>query len=298
VLALLAGILGGAVGATVAQRDVDDSAAPAAPAATEPVAAGEAPLDGTAAEPAAAVAAALGPAVVQIETGTGLGSGFVYDSSGLVMTAYHVVSDARTVQVRLADGTRLEGEVLGSDPSTDVAVIRIDPVDGLAVASLATGVPVQVGQLAVAIGSPFGLDQTVTAGIVSAVGRSAETPGGVVPAIQTDAPINTGNSGGALADRQGRVIGINDSIITGGRSATGNVGVGFAVPIDIAKNVADRIVAGEPTDAGFLGVEGADATGRRVGAAITSVSSGSPAPRWGSPRMTWSSRSMARRCRR
>jgi putative serine protease PepD len=276
-LALVAGVAGGALGATVAQREAAEPSPSASAAAPVPVVAGEPPLDGTAAEPAAAVAAALGPAVVQIETGSGLGSGFVYDESGLVMTAYHVVSDARTVRVRLADGTRLDGQVVGSDPSTDVAVVAIDPPEDLSVAVLATGVPVQVGQLAVAIGSPFGLDQTVTAGIVSAVGRSAETPGGVVPAIQTDAPINSGNSGGALADRQGRVIGINDSIITGGRSATGNVGVGFAVPIDIAKNVADRIVAGEPTDAGFLGVEGADATGRRAGAAITAVTSGSPA---------------------
>jgi putative serine protease PepD len=147
------------------------------------------------------------------------------------------------------------------------------------VAALATGVPLQVGQEAIAIGSPFGLDQTVTAGIVSAVGRSTETPGGVIPAIQTDAPINSGNSGGALADRKGRVIGINDSIITGSSSSSGggNVGVGFAIPIDIAKGVADDIVAGRSTTAGYLGVEGADATGGRAGAAITKVSSGSPA---------------------
>ena len=235
------------------------------------------PVDGDAAEPAAAVAAALGPAVVQIETQQGLGSGFIYDEAGLIMTAYHVTDGAGQVQVRLADGTKLAGEVLGEDPATDVAVVQIDPPEGMAVATLATGVDVQVGQTAIAIGSPFGLDQTVTAGIVSAVGRSAETPGGVIPAIQTDAPINTGNSGGALADRQGRVIGINDSIITGGQGSTGNVGVGFAVPIDIAKAVADQIVAGEPTAAGFLGVEGADATGNRAGAALTGVEPGSPA---------------------
>lgn len=276
VLALIAGLAGGAVGAAIADRSSDPVTAGSA-APSVPVAEGGAPLEGTELEPAAAVASVLGPAVVQIETGAGLGSGFVYDESGLIMTAYHVVEDASTVRVRLADGTRTEGQVLGIDPSTDVAVVKIDPTEDLAVATLATGVPVQVGQLAIAIGSPFGLDQTVTAGIVSAVGRSAQTPGGVVPAIQTDAPINTGNSGGALADRQGRVIGINDSIITGGSSSTGNVGVGFAVPIDIAKNVADRIVAGEPVDGGFLGVEGADATGARAGAALTSVSPGSPA---------------------
>lgn len=228
-------------------------------------------------EPAAAVAAALSPAVVQIETDQGLGSGFVYDGDGLVMTAAHVVDGARRVHVRLADGRRIDGQVLGTDAATDVAVVKIDAVDGLVVADLAVGVDLQVGQTAIAIGSPFGLDQSVTAGIVSALGRTTETPGGAIPAIQTDAPINSGNSGGALADRQGRVIGINSSIITGGRETTGNVGIGFAVPIDIAKVVADRIVAGESTVGGYLGVRGADAVGDRSGSTITSVEPGSPA---------------------
>lgn len=275
-VALLAGAAGGAVGFGLADRDAASNASSSA-VATTPVGTAVPPLSGDEAEPAAAVAAALGPAVVQIETGSGLGSGFVYDASGLIMTAQHVIDGSSTVQVRLADGTRLPGEVIGSDASTDVAVVKVDPPADLPVATLATGVDVEVGQVAIAIGSPFGLDQTVTAGIVSAVGRSAETPGGVIPAIQTDAPINTGNSGGALADRLGRVIGINDSIVTGGSTSTGNLGVGFAVPIDLAKQVADRIVAGEPTSAGFLGVEGADATGSRTGAAITAVEPGSPA---------------------
>lgn len=274
--AVLAGVTGGLVGATVADRD-RASGTSAGPVATQTVSTQVPPLSGDAVEPAAAVAASLGPAVVQIETQQGLGSGFVYDESGLIMTASHVVDGATEVRVRLADGTKLTGRVLGEDPSTDVAVVKVEPTDDLAVATLATGVTVQVGQTAIAIGSPFGLDQTVTAGIVSAVGRSSETPGGVIPAIQTDAPINSGNSGGALADRRGRVIGINDSIVTGGGSSTGNLGVGFAIPIDIAKNVADRIVAGKTTAAGFLGVEGADATGSRTGAAITSVAAGSPA---------------------
>ena len=239
------------------------------------------PVSGSSSEPAAAVATALGPAVVQIETDKGLGSGFIYDASGLIMTASHVTDGAQTVDIRMADGTRVSGTVVGEDPSTDVAVVKIEPSEDMAVATLATGVTTKVGQTAIAIGSPFGLDQSVTAGIVSAVGRSAETPGGVIPAIQTDAPINSGNSGGALADRTGRVIGINDSIATGGGDSSGNLGIGFAIPIDIAKAVADRIVAGEPTEAGFLGVEGADATGSHTGAAVPSVSSGSPADKAG-----------------
>jgi putative serine protease PepD len=274
VSALLAGAAGGVVGAQLANDDAPAAGPSRSAVSTTPV---SGPVEGDSSEPVAAVAAAVAPAVVQIETDAGLGSGFVYDASGLILTADHVIDGASQVNVRLADGTRAAGEVLGGDPATDVAVVKIDPPADLAVATLGTGVEVVVGQLAVAIGSPFGLDQSVTAGIVSAVGRSSETPGGVIPAIQTDAPINTGNSGGALVDRQGRIIGINDSIITGGGESTGNLGIGFAIPIDLARAVADRIVAGESTEAGFLGVEGVEATGGRAGAAIAAVSPGSPA---------------------
>lgn len=280
-LAIVATFAAGVGGVAVGRQTMGDGATATAANATavsgETVSTVPGPVSGDAAEPAAAVAEALAPAVVQIETGSGLGSGFVYDASGLVLTAGHVVEGATEVKVRLAGGTSQSGKVLGRDDSTDVAVVKIEAADGLPVAALATGVDLQVGQAAIAIGSPFGLDQTVTAGIVSAVGRSTQTPGGVIPAIQTDAPINSGNSGGALADRRGRIIGINDSIITGNSQASGNVGVGFAIPIDIAKAVADKIVAGESTEAGFLGVSGADATGDRAGAAITGLESGSPA---------------------
>jgi len=276
-----AGTGGVLVGRQLAPSDSVGAFASETAASGQPVSTVAGPVAADAEEPVAAVAAAVAPAVVQLETSEGLGSGFVYDKSGLIMTAAHVTDGATTISVRLADGTRLTGKVLGSDDSTDVSVVKIDPPAGLAVAALATGVDLEVGQTAVAIGSPFGLDQTVTAGIVSAIGRSTETPGGVIPAIQTDAPINSGNSGGALADKEGRIIGINDSIITGSTTSsgnTGNVGIGFAIPIDIAKAVADKIVAGEPTDAGYLGVGGADATdGDHVGAAITEVQSGSPA---------------------
>ncbi|MBK6857394.1 MAG: trypsin-like peptidase domain-containing protein [Microthrixaceae bacterium] len=240
------------------------------------------PVSGSTAEPVAAVASVLAPAVVQIETDTGLGSGFVYDGEGLIMTAAHVVEGARSVTVRFADGTRVTGTVVGTDSSTDVGVVQVEGVENLKVASLALGVDLQVGQTAVAIGSPFGLHQTVTAGIVSAIGRSTETQGqdGVIraiPAIQTDAPINSGNSGGALADRQGRVIGINSSIITADQSSSGNVGVGFAVPIDIAKAVADRLVAGTSPVSGYLGVSSSDSAGSSAGAEIQEVETGSPA---------------------
>lgn len=270
------GVAGVVVGADIAD---EPDPTPAAPAVSTPV---SDPVPADAREPVAAVAASLSPSVVQIETRTGLGSGFVYDAEGLVLTAAHVVAGSTDVNVRLADGTTAPGTVLGADPNTDVAVVRVEGRDDLTVAPLALGTDLQVGQTAVAIGSPFGLDQTVTAGIVSAVGRPTQTPGrdGVpraIPAIQTDAPINTGNSGGALADREGRVIGVNSSIITADRGSSGNVGVGFAVPIDIAKAVADRIEAGQSVDSGYMGVSSADVTGPVPGAEIVQVQPGSPA---------------------
>jgi S1-C subfamily serine protease len=216
---------------------------------------------------------------VQLETGSGLGSGVIFDHEGHVLTAAHVVGNANSVKVRLADGTVLDGDVVGADPATDVAVVQIqgqDAVADLPVATLATGVKLEVGQVAVAIGSPFGLDQTVTAGVVSAVNRAVPTDGGsALGMIQTDAPINPGNSGGALADRHGRVIGINDAIRS---ESGGNVGVGFAIPIDTAADVAKQLIAGEPLQTAFLGVTTTDQTGgTRAGALIAGVESGSPA---------------------
>ncbi|MEY2406975.1 MAG: putative serine protease PepD [Acidimicrobiaceae bacterium] len=232
-------------------------------------------------EPIAAVAAAVAPTVVQIETSQGLGSGFIYDSDGHILTANHVVTGAgKSVQVRLADGTLHDGQVIGGDDASDVAVVKIDPFDGMQVATLAVGVKLQVGQVAVAVGSPFGLDQTVTSGIVSAIDRPETTPGGAIDMIQTDSAINPGNSGGPLADRHGRIIGINDQIAT----KTGeNTGVGFAIPIDLAKAVADKLVAGEPVRFAFLGVrtqsQGQGLIG--TGAIVTSVEPGSPADQAG-----------------
>lgn len=240
------------------------------------------PLSGNDQEPAAAVARLLRPAMVQIESSDGLGSGFIYDKSGLILTAAHVVGTDSKVTVELADATQVDGKVLGADTSTDVAVIQIKPPADVTVAQLGTGVQVQPGQIAIAIGSPYGLYQTVTEGIISAVDRTVPTSGrNEVPMLQTDAPINPGNSGGALADRLGRVIGINDSIYSGGSTTSqgeaGNIGVGFAIPIDLAKSVADRIVAGKPIQPGFLGVEGQNAMGSRLGAQIVSVTGGGPA---------------------
>ena len=233
-------------------------------------------------EPVTAVALAVSPSVVRIDTSTGTGSGIILDSSGRVVTNAHVVNGASTVEIRLADGTRAEGTVLGSDPNVDIAIVQIDGEVLFEEADFALSDTVQVGQLAVAIGSPFGLEQSVTAGIVSAVNRAvphANVIDGsptIVEMIQTDAPINPGNSGGALADRQGRVVGMNTSIRTDG-IVSGNLGVGFAIPSDTILLVADRIVNGESLEVGFLGVSGQNPALGRAGALIVDVVEDSPA---------------------
>jgi len=229
-------------------------------------------------EVAAAVTKAVSPSVVQIQTSGGLGSGFVYDAAqGLILTAAHVIDDATDVTVVLADGRRLPGTVVGTDENSDTAVVRVsDPAGELVEAALAVGVTPLVGQTAIAIGSPFGLEQTVTQGIVSALNRAVPTQSGnLVAMIQTDASINSGNSGGPLVDRYGEVIGINVQIRT---SSGDNAGIGFAVPIDLAYEVATRLVEGKPVDLGYLGVSSSgDAPVGRSGALITQVVPGSPA---------------------
>jgi len=224
-------------------------------------------------EPVVAVASALLPTVVQIESSAGLGSGVIYDSHGLIVTAAHVVGADAQVSVRLASGDQVSGTVVGADANSDIAVIRVDR-DNLTAAPLAQS-QVEVGQTAVALGSPYGLQQTVTAGVVSATDRAMVGSDGVVrTAIQTDAPINPGNSGGPLANIDGQVIGINDAIFS---QSGGNEGVGFAVPISIAKQVADELVAGQPIHTAFLGISGATAAQATAGVQITGVVSGSPA---------------------
>ncbi|MCP5027343.1 MAG: PDZ domain-containing protein [Actinomycetia bacterium] len=232
------------------------------------------PIAGTSLEPVADVAAVIAPAVVQIGTSTGVGSGVIYDSAGLILTNHHVVDGSSQVIVTLSDGSSVPGTVRGSDARIDIAVVEIAPPDGFVVAALALDESLDVGQLAVAVGSPFGLDQSVTSGIVSAVGRSIRSENGPVTMVQTDAPINPGNSGGALADRQGRVIGINTSI----RSSSGtNSGVGFAVPIDTAYDMAQRILAGDSQAPGYLGVSGTNTSTGEAGALITELVDGAPA---------------------
>lgn len=228
-------------------------------------------------EPAALVAQRLGPSVVQVETDFGLGSGVIY-RDGYILTNNHVVDGAQTLKIRLSNGENFDATLVGTDESKDLAVLSVGDGRNLPIADLAVDQEIQVGQIAIAIGSPFQLQQTVTAGIVSAVDRPipSRTPGVVVAMIQTDAPINPGNSGGALADKNGRVIGINTAIQTDGFSGT-NAGVGFAIPIDDAVRIADLLVAGDPIEAGFLGVTGRSPEDGSAGVEIVEVTSGSAA---------------------
>ena len=228
------------------------------------------------------MAEAVAPSVVRIDTPTGTGSGIIYDSAGAVVTNAHVVRGAESVEIQLADGTRATGKVLGSDPNVDIAIVQIQENYTFKQASFASLETVRVGQLAVAIGSPFGLEQSVTAGIVSAINRavpSANIEDGsrtIVEMIQTDAPINPGNSGGALVDRQGRVVGMNTLIRTDG-TVEGNLGVGFAIPTDTIFLVTERIINGESLENGFLGISGQNPTIGRAGALIIDVVEDSPA---------------------
>jgi S1-C subfamily serine protease len=193
--------------------------------------------------------------------GTATGSGFVIDDEGHIVTNAHVVDGAESVSVTLGEeGDSYDAEVLGADPSTDVAVIQVDaPDDVLEPLALADSADVAVGDPAVAIGNPFGLDRTATAGIVSAVQREIRAPNGftIQDAIQTDAPINPGNSGGPLLDSTGRVIGINSQIESPGG---GNVGIGFAVPINTAREIADQLIEDGEVEHAFLGLTGTDLT--------------------------------------
>ena len=224
-------------------------------------------------EPVADAAAVILPSVVQIQTGQGVGSGVIYDSNGLILTAAHVVEGADTVTVRLADGEQVEGTVLGGTSGADVAVIQVDGTD-LPAAELALDDDPQVGQMAIAVGSPWGLQGTVTSGIISAVDQAIPQGASARAVLQTDAAINPGNSGGPLVDRQGRVIGINVSIFS---LSGANDGVGFAVPIDIAHDIAERVVAGEEIQTAYLGVSLGVVDSGQAGALIDEVTPGTGA---------------------
>jgi serine protease Do len=225
--------------------------------AQEPArAAAQVPAD----EPVAQVASQVGPSVVQINVDAGVGSGVIYRKDGYIVTNNHVVEGASELNVAFADGTTASAEIVGRDPRTELAVIRVDR-DGLPAATFNEDEDLVVGQLAVAIGSPSGFESTVTMGVISGIGREfpIEFTGGDTTAataltdlIQTDAAISPGSSGGALVDRAGEVIGINVAYLP--PAETGAVNIGFAIPSDTAISVADQLIETGEVKSAYLGV--------------------------------------------
>jgi S1-C subfamily serine protease len=211
----------------------------------------------------------------------GEGAGVVYDKKGDILTDEHVVANATSVRVSFQNGYKVGAKVLGTDPSTDVAVIHVNaPASELHPIAFADSSTAQVGDPVVAIGSPFSLPGTVTSGIVSAVGRSITAPNNftITGAIQTDAAINPGNSGGPLLDGNGRVLGLADQIETNNTTPTGqgsSSGVGFAIASNMVRRIADEIISGHPVKHAYVGVLlNGSSTG---GAEVTQVQPGSPA---------------------
>ena len=297
---LVAGALigGGAGAGVVALVDQDSGSTPPAAAAQNVVI--KNPESATTATAAAAKAA---PSVVTVyvanSASAGSGSGVVLTDDGYVLTNNHVVtlegSGTGAVQVRTSDGTLYDASVVGTDPSSDLAVIKLDGANGLTPATFANSDKVQVGDVAVAIGAPLGLSNTVTDGIVSATGRAVQTgstqnDSTVIDAIQTDAAINPGNSGGALVNGAGQVIGINTAIASVAPSdlpgqqpsQSGNIGVGFAIPSDTAQRIAEEIVKNGKATHAILGVSARTAADDQnpeigTGAEVVQVQPGSAA---------------------
>ncbi|HWN16938.1 MAG TPA: trypsin-like peptidase domain-containing protein, partial [Candidatus Dormibacteraeota bacterium] len=178
----------------------------------------------------------------------GLGSGVIIDKRGLVLTNFHVVKGADEILIRLSDKREYRGQIMGTDPKTDLAVVKFQPDHEITVATLGNSDALRVGEWAIAIGNPFGLDQTVTVGVISATGRSDVGIATYENFIQTDASINPGNSGGPLVNLRGQVIGVNTAIVAAGQ------GIGFAIPINMVKRVVDQLVDKGKVVRGWLGV--------------------------------------------
>ena len=275
---LLTGLAGAAFGGAGVYLAVDGSRSGSAVSIVSP------PVDAALEAPAgqiAAVAAAVLPSVVRIDVEatlggfgtTGQGSGVIYRPDGYIVTNNHVIEGASRIEVTLADGTTYPADLVGTAaPRIDIAIIKVDATD-LPAATFGSTASLHVGDLAVAIGSPFGLDATVTAGVVSALHRTTPDGIGYPDAIQTDAPINPGNSGGALAGAEGDVIGINTAIATQvGQSA----GIGFAIPVDVVRKVAEDIISSGHADFAYLGITGDTPVGR-TGARLREVPEDGPA---------------------
>jgi putative serine protease PepD len=214
----------------------------------------------------------------QTEQGTATGSGFVVSSDGYVVTNNHVIDGASSVTVKIGDGKTLTAKVVGTDPSTDLALLKVD-ASGLKPLTLGDSSAVQVGDPAYAIGNPYGLDRTLTTGVISALQRQISAPNGytIDNVLQTDAAINPGNSGGPLFNTAGQVIGVNSQIESSGSSSGGeggNVGIGFAIPSNTVKTVVDQLMKSGKVSHAYLGIQTQDVSG---GAGVASLAAGGPA---------------------
>ena len=291
-LALVSGASGGLIVQALDRQGGTEPSTSPAPSAVTPLqedtgsgGGGSTGASESSASDAKAVARVVLPAVVELQVSSagqqGTGSGVVLRSDGYILTNAHVVEGATRITVTLQSGERVDAELVGSDATDDLAVVRVAKT-GLQAATVGRSASLAVGQRVIAVGSSFGLEGSVTEGIVSALHRVVLTGGpgqdssDLIDAIQTDAAINPGNSGGALADDRGRVIGITTAIES---SSGANAGVGFAVPIDRAVQVADQLIAGRQVTVSYLGVtggaEGDD--GGSQGARIQQVSPDGPA---------------------
>ena len=283
--ALIAGLVGGGAGFGGAYALLDDQARTPALGSVA-ASTGTAPAsNGTVAGAAATAAPSTVDIRIVTSQGVAEGSGVILTADGAVLTNNHVVSGGNgTITVTLADGSEHTATVVGTSPSYDLAVLRMQNVSGLTAATLGRSADLQVGQQVVAIGSPQGLAGTVTSGIVSALNRTVGVQGDdgsavVYNGLQTDAPINQGNSGGPLVNLDGQVIGINSAIATAGQSS-GSIGLGFTIPIDQARRVAQEILDTGSATKPVLGVQGGQESAQAQpggGATIAAVQNGSAA---------------------
>ena len=228
------------------------------------------------------------PNIERVQETANLGSGVIVDAeNGLILTNYHVVENAYEIKVTLTDGREMQAEIIGRDPDTDVAVIQVSG-DSLVEVPIADSSALRVGDFVVAIGNPFGLGQTVTSGIVSALGRSGLGIESIEDFIQTDASINLGNSGGALVNLRGELVGINTAIYGAGNQ--GSIGIGFAIPINMAYDIMRQLIDYGEVKRGRLGAKGQDLTAQLAqafgieptnGFIVTQIEAGSPAYRSG-----------------
>jgi putative serine protease PepD len=256
---LLAAGVGGAVGAGVALETRDDSSGADNTSTAQPVARSSSAI--------AAVYERVKDGVVEVETsvdgadnpfgpgGTGAtGSGFVIDKEGHIVTNQHVVAGADSAVVRFADGSEVDADIVGTDPSSDIAVLDIDrPSSRLTPLSFAADISLQVGDSVIAIGSPFSFEGTLTTGVISALGREIESPNGftIENVVQTDAALNQGNSGGPILDTEGRVVGVAAQIRS---ESGGSDGIGFAIPGDTAQRIARELIEDGSVEHAYLGV--------------------------------------------